>query len=52
MFRVFFLSLPCVCLFPKLFFFSGDTSQQAESHEGKSMKYATGGQAFSRPSPF
>ena len=49
----FFLLLPlCVYLFPKLIFFSGYTSQQAESHEEgsriKPMKYANGGQAFSR----
>ena len=55
----FFLLLPCVCLFffPKLLLFSsGENSQQTESHEERSrikpMKYANGGQAYSRLSPF
>ena len=43
----------CVCFFFRNYFFpSGDFSQQAESHEEisriKPMKYANGGQAFSR----
>ena len=50
-------SVLSVCLFSEIMFFSsGDTSQQAESHEERSrikpMKYANGGQAFSRLLPF
>ena len=50
------LCVLCFSVFPKLFFFSGGTSQQAESHEEgsriKLMKHVTGGQAFSRRLPF
>ena len=45
-----------VYLFSKLLIYPGETYQQAERRETwtriKSLMYATGGQAFSRPSPF
>ena len=45
----------CAC-FHKLLIYPGETYQQAEGHESwtriESLKYATGRQAFSRPSPF
>ena len=55
-----FLSVLCLCpvcgCIPKLFFATGETYQQAEGRRSwtriRSLMYATGGQAFSRPSPF
>ena len=58
LFVLLFVAALCVSVFFSeiIFFSSGDTSQQAESHEERSrikpMKYANGGQAFSRPLPF
>ena len=58
----FVFCLCCVCLFLKLFFSSqvmtsqkdmrGDASQGSSQSRIKSLMYATGGQTFSRPSPF
>ena len=50
-----FVAALCVSVFPKLLIYPGETYQQAERRGSwtrtESLKYATGGQAFSRPTP-